>query len=64
MNSIIYIEIFRWKDCWIINRVTVKLIQKIINKCIEINIFPDTLKMARMIPVYKKGDPNDLITIG
>ena len=29
---------------------------KIINKCIEMAVFPDNLKTAEVIPVFKKGD--------
>ena len=29
-----------------------------INKCISIKLFPDELKVANVIPVFKKEDPN------
>src|SRR5699024_3813277 len=32
---------------------------KLINICIRTNTFPDCLKRALIVPIYKKGDPND-----
>lgn len=29
------------------------------NKCIQLGIFPTSLKLSKVIPVFKKGDPND-----
>lgn len=29
----------------------------VINKCLTAGVFPDFLKLARTVPVYKKGDP-------
>ena len=34
------------------------IITKIFNHCIEEGVFPDNLKTAEIIPVYKKGDKN------
>ena len=35
------------------------IITKMINKCINQNSFPDCLKIAQVIPVYKKGSKNN-----
>jgi hypothetical protein len=32
----------------------------IFNNCIEKGVFPDLLKIARVIPIFKKGDKKDL----
>lgn len=32
----------------------------VINKCIQANIFPDELKYAKVSPLYKKGDKDDV----
>ena len=34
-----------------------KFLCKIFNSCLELGIFPDDLKIAEVIPVFKKGDP-------
>jgi hypothetical protein len=37
-----------------------KLLKPLINECIETGIFPDTLKRAIVIPIFKKGATNNL----
>lgn len=32
---------------------------KLINQCVRVGIFPDSLKVASVIPIYKKGDRSD-----
>lgn len=32
---------------------------KLINQCVRVGIFPDSLKVASIIPIYKKGDRSD-----
>lgn len=32
---------------------------KSINQCLENGIFPETLKLAKTVPIHKKGDPSD-----
>ena len=34
-----------------------KFLSKIFNSCLELGIFPDDLKIAEVIPIFKKGDP-------
>ena len=34
-----------------------KFLSKIFNFCLELEIFPDDLKIAEVVPVFKKGDP-------
>ena len=34
-----------------------KFLSKIFNFCLELGVFPDDLKIAEVIPVFKKGDP-------
>ena len=34
-----------------------KCLSKVFNFCIELGIFPDNLKIAEVISVFKKGDP-------
>ncbi len=36
-----------------------KPITFLINKSVDINAFPDTLRYAEVVPVYKKDDPLD-----
>lgn len=33
---------------------------KIINHCISSNCFPDNLKVAKVLPLYKKDNPSDI----
>jgi hypothetical protein len=36
------------------------LITNIYNKCLESEIFPDKLKIAKVVPGHKKGDARDV----
>lgn len=55
------------KDAYELNTSTVKSVKDIIiipltnaiNRCIESNTFPDFLKLAKVIPIHKKGDMED-----
>ena len=40
------------------SQIITPIVTKIFNHCIEQEIFPDNLKAAEIIPVYKKGDKN------
>ena len=40
----------------------VKLVTLIINQMFESGIFPDSLKIAKIIPIYKKWDINSITT--
>lgn len=33
------------------------ILEKLFNSCVEQGYYPDELKKARVIPIYKKGDP-------
>lgn len=56
------------KDCYHLNARIIKTIKhiivvpltKLINQCIRSNMFPDCLKVARVVPVFKKGLDDDL----
>ncbi|RYA67263.1 hypothetical protein DD592_27655 [Enterobacter cloacae complex sp. 2DZ2F20B] len=56
------------KDIFDLNVVLIKTIKdiiitpltRLINCCIRASVFPDCLKTARIIPIHKKGDRNDL----
>ena len=37
-----------------------KPITPIVNQCLETGIFPDKLKIAKVIPLFKKGDPEQI----
>ena len=37
-----------------------KPLTRIINQMITTEIFPESLKIAKIIPIYKKGEPTDL----
>ena len=37
-----------------------KPITVIVNQCLETGIFPDKLKIAKVIPLFKKGDPEQM----
>ena len=37
-----------------------KPITTIVNQCLETGIFPDKLKIAKVIPLFKKGDPEQI----
>ena len=37
-----------------------KPITVIVNQCLETGIFPDKLKIAKVIPLFKKGDPEQI----
>ena len=55
------------KDSYGINTQIIKTLKNIIvfpltnliNQCIKYNIFPTVLKIAKVIPIYKKGDKDD-----
>lgn len=34
----------------------------LVKECLSIGTFPDALKIARTVPVLKKGDPDDTIS--
>ena len=40
-----------------INNILIKPITIIINQMLETGVFPDKLKVAKVIPLFKKGDP-------
>ena len=42
------------------NNELCKPITVIINQCLETGIFPDKLKIAKVIPLFKKGDPEQI----
>jgi hypothetical protein len=48
------ISAFILKHC---SKPIAKILAHIINKCIEFGIYPDRLKIARVIPLFKSGDP-------
>ena len=35
-------------------------ITNLINECLKLGVFPTVFKRAKVIPIYKKGNPNDL----
>ena len=37
-----------------------KSLALIVNQCLKTGIFPENLKLAKVIPIYKKGDPSDM----
>ena len=37
----------------------VPILTKIFNKCIEEGVYPDSLKLARVIPIFKGGNQNE-----
>ena len=39
--------------------VIVPIITKLFNKCLLGGIYPDSLKLARVIPIFKGGDRNE-----
>ena len=39
--------------------IFIPILTKIFNKCIDEGIYPDSLKIARVTPVFKGGDKND-----
>ena len=41
-------------------KIFVPLLTKLFNKCISEGIYPDSLKIARVTPVFKDGDKNDV----
>lgn len=42
-----------------VSNIIINPITKLINLCIKNNIFPNKLKEALVIPIFKKGDPED-----
>lgn len=56
------------RDIYGLSTVVVKTVKelvvipltKLINQSIESAVFPDVLKHALVVPIYKKGDPNDM----
>ena len=42
--------------CWISKEISTPL-SGLINACLEVGFFPDFLKVARITPVFKSGDP-------
>ena len=40
--------------------ILIQPLTNLINSCIEVNLFPDCLKRASVVPIYKKGDPDDI----
>ena len=44
----------------IISSSLAKLLTLIINQCLYIGIFPHNMKLAKVIPIYKKGDISDM----
>ena len=36
------------------------ILKEIFNKCIESGHYPDAMKIAKVAPIYKKGDKNDV----
>ena len=43
-----------------VKHLVVVPLTKIINQCLAKHIFPDCLKLARVVPVFKKGSPDDI----
>ena len=35
-------------------------LSKLYNKCVECGVFPETLKHAEVVPIYKNGKKNDV----
>ena len=36
------------------------ILKSIFNQCIDLGYYPDDMKIAKVTPIYKKGDHNDL----
>lgn len=51
---------FSVKIIKIIKDLIVVPLTKLINSAIDIGTFPDSLKTAVVVPIFKKGDPNDI----
>ena len=35
------------------------ILMVIYNKCLELGYYPDSMKVAKVVPIYKKGDKDD-----
>ena len=46
-----------WKLLKVIAPVIIKPLTLLINQVLNTGLFPDKLKIAKVIPIYKKGDP-------
>ena len=44
---------------WISKEISAPL-SRLINACLEVGFFPDFLKVARLTPIFKSGDPTQL----
>ena len=49
------VKIFKFNEC-----IITPVITKLINRCFNDAVFPDCLKIATILPVFKKGDPKNM----
>ena len=51
-------KIIKWAP-----QIFAPILQSIFNKCLQIGLYPGDMKIARVVPIHKGGDVNDIKTI-